>query len=53
MKACTGPCNQGRTNCPCPQSCELAESDPWPFRGRDGLVVLVILMFAVACIATA
>lgn len=28
MNACTGPCQQGRAKCPCPQSCYLADSQP-------------------------
>lgn len=29
MKACTGPCQQGRIARPCPEACEVPEKD-WP-----------------------
>jgi hypothetical protein len=26
-RRCAGPCNQGRTLCPCPESCEIMKDD--------------------------
>ena len=27
MRACTGPCRQGRAPCPCPDACEVPEGN--------------------------
>ena len=27
MRACTGPCQQGRAPCPCPDACEVPEGN--------------------------
>lgn len=27
MRACTGPCQQGRAPCPCPDACEVTEGN--------------------------
>lgn len=49
MKACTGPCQQGRQACPTPDACELEAAEP-DFYGREdwldivqGAVVVAVL----------
>jgi hypothetical protein len=53
--SCTGPCEQGRHPCPCPEQCELAEPD-LPLTGGDvGIaigIVLACVCFVVAGPAT-
>lgn len=47
MKACTGPCEQGKKQCPCPEACEMDDVDDE--YGLSGLAhaVLMALFFIV------
>ena len=49
--SCSGPCDQGKKPCPCPQSCQLKQQDAPP--NNDLLVVLsiVIGVWVVAVVA--
>ena len=43
-KVCTGPCTQGRTTCPCPESCEVPSEEHEGF----GAVVWPLFAFVVS-----
>lgn len=47
---CHGPCNQGRTNCPCPEACGVAVRD-LPASCSDVGSLGEKVMLAVCCIA--
>ena len=47
MRACTGPCQQGRAPCPCPDACEVPEASIT----RTALAIAA--WFAIVAICTA
>ena len=51
-KHCTGPCQQGRAACPCPQSCEKA-LDKSTLRLAGQAFLAVVLAAVVICIGVA
>ncbi len=46
--ACSGPCNQGRKACPCPDACEAEEDAPHVSGAISVCVWLVLAFLAVA-----
>ena len=51
-RCCTGPCQQGRAACPCPQSCEKA-LDKSTLRLAGQAFLAVVLAGVVICIGVA
>jgi hypothetical protein len=51
---CTGPCDQGRQDCPHPQACEVGDDEP-KFYGRDwamdGLKAAVMVAVVVGAVS--
>ena len=48
LGGCTGPCQQGRVACPCPQSCERAlDKSAWRLAGQ-GLLAVVLAAVVIA-----
>ena len=48
--ACTGPCHQGRAQCPCPENCRLPDDDGGPRHPITGARPLVIFILAALAI---
>lgn len=53
--SCSGPCNQGKSPCPCPQSCQLKQQDTppdeeAPSNGLFYLCFAVILVWVIAVV---
>lgn len=46
MRACTGPCQQGRKHCPCPSACEVPEA------GITRTALAITAWFAIVAICT-
>lgn len=44
--SCTGPCDQGRKLCPCPEDCQRPDDDP-P-RGRFDATCVMVWIFGVS-----
>jgi len=54
---CTGPCNQGRSQCPTPEACEVSEDDSDPvasaiFWRLYAAAVLLVALMAVLVISS-
>lgn len=47
-KECHGPCQQGRTPCPCPVACERPHESEGSFRLLGRAFIVVMLLLAVA-----
>lgn len=47
--SCSGPCQQGKKPCPCPQSCQTPD-DEVPSNGLFYFFVAVILVWVVAVV---
>ena len=48
ITACSGPCRQGRENCPCPESCEVSADDP--HEGWGAWVVPALMAASLAAV---
>lgn len=44
-RRCTGPCDQGRRECPCPNACETEEPEREPMTRRDFWAVGLLFVF--------
>lgn len=51
-RCCTGPCQQGRVACPCPQSCEKA-LDKSTLRLAGQAFLAIVLAGVVICLGVA
>lgn len=45
---CTGPCDQGRSDCPCPADCQQPE--PERKEGAGAVVVPILMVLAIVCV---
>lgn len=50
-KVCTGPCNQGRDRCPCPQACEVDDEAHEGFGAVVWPLFLLVMAFLLTAVA--